>query len=308
MNQKTQSRHPEKVIFKKYDKIESPSIPKTKPCKFLFWNVLKKDLSDTVSNIAQHYDADFILLAELKKEDTKNYQNELIKSGYKLRTIPSAKVKIFDRLTIDPEKSVNIPKDVNLSQKNRITSMIYKINGERILLVGIHLFSKVSMKHESSRKGFAKLTLDVIEYIENMHEIDKTIIMGDFNINPYEETMIDFFGMHATMCKNTALKGIRTIAKETRRYLFNPSWQAYSNVGLDNAPTGTYYFNEPYNTTLPFWNVLDQALIRPKLVQGSLNFEIISSAGHKVPTLLSNGIPDKEKYSDHLPILYTINI
>ena len=69
-----------------------------------------------------------------------------------------------------------------------------------------------------------------------------------------------------------------------------------------------YYYNEKYDTTLPFWNVLDQVLIRPKLVQSSLKFEIISSAGKKVPTLLSEGIPDKENYSDHLPILYTINL
>ncbi|MDA2705025.1 hypothetical protein PDR95_25495 [Bacillus cereus] len=309
MNSKTKkirTRKTEMTITRSKFEVERPV--ETKPCKFLFWNVLKKDLSNVVCDIAEYYDADFILLAELKKDDTKKYEAELNKKGYKLRTLSSAKVKIFDRLDINPGKSIVIPKDVKVKQKDRITSMLYNINGERILLVGIHLFSKATMKNDSNRQGFARLASETIEYIEEVYEIDKTIIMGDFNVNPYEPAMIEFFGMHATMCRNTALKEERVISDVAKRYLFNPSWQAYSNVGSDDTPPGTYYFDEKYDTTLTFWNVLDQVLIRPKLVKNSLNFEIISGAGDKVPTLLSDGIPDKENYSDHLPILYTIKI
>ncbi|WP_413299739.1 hypothetical protein AA0X95_16670 [Bacillus sp. 1P10SD] len=311
MNQKTELKQGEQsTIFPSspYQPQKPETISSLTSYKILFWNVEKKDLSEEIGEIANHHKADFILIGELISKDTKKYKAELEKSGYKLRTTSTAKVKIFDRFSSSPQKTVSIPKDdVHYSQRNRITSMIYNINGHKVLLVGIHLFSKASMKRESSRLNFGGLTLDVIKYIEDQHKIDKTIIIGDFNINPFESGMIDFFGMNATMSKNIALHRERIISKQKKRFLFNPSWEVYSKVGELNKPVGTYYFEDTYDTLVPYWNLLDQVLISPNLVHNSLSFEIVSSAGDKVPTLLNEKfLPDAEQYSDHLPILYKI--
>ncbi|RXJ13402.1 endonuclease/exonuclease/phosphatase family protein [Bacillus albus] len=273
----------------------------------LFWNVKHKDLSSIVESIANHHKADFILLAELSQKHIQKYKDALGKRGYVFRATPSSKVKIFDRLT-------NIQGSLEqvssyYSQDDRLTSIIYNLNGESVLIVGVHLFSIASMKFSESRKGFAQLALKVIEEIEKQHKIDKTIIIGDFNLNPHESGMIDYFGFNATLCKNTAQLEHREIAGEKRRYFFNPSWQAYSNVGIKDAPAGTFYYSETYDTTLLYWNLLDQAIIRPKLVPNSRGFKIITDGGERVPTLLNSELkPDVEKYSDHLPILYSIKI
>lgn len=286
-----------------------PSVPMQAPLtrayNLLFWNVLHKDLSSIVENIANYHKADFILLAELNKNDTKKYQDVLQSHGYFLRATSSSKVKIFDRLT--NSQSTLVKASGNFSQEDRLTSIVYTINGERILLVGIHLFSIAAMSQPRSRRGFASLALKVVEELEINHSIDKTIIIGDFNLNPYEQGMTDFFGLHATMCKNTAQLGERDIAGEKKRYFFNPSWQAYSNVGTTDAPPGTYYYSDRYDTTLPYWNMLDQVIIRPELVPNSMGFKIITHGGAEIPTLLNDELkPDKEAFSDHLPILYTI--
>ena len=57
------------------------------------------------------------------------------------------------------------------------------------------------------------------------------------------------------------------------------------------------------------WNVFDQVLIRPSLVDNfdkeSLKF--VDFDGEK-SLLKNNGTPNKDKYSDHLPLVFTLNL
>jgi hypothetical protein len=287
------------------NKLPAPKVihpKKTRRHNLLFWNVKKKDLSNTVDVIAAQHDADIILLAEVLKKDTDIYKLHLEKKGYMLRTTSSSKIKIFDNIS-------NTNTSTLLSQNKRITCVIYDINGEQILVVGVHLFSKAAMKQEVSRMGFAQEALAVIEEFERKYNIKKTIIIGDFNMNPFEVGMIDFFGLHTTMCSQTAQQGARIISGTKKRYFFNPSWKAYSNVGKKNEPPGTIFYDHRYDTSLPYWNLLDQVIIRPELIIGNLNFKIIHEAEAKGRSLLNSDLkPNESLYSDHLPILYSIKL
>lgn len=273
-----------------------------KETKILFWNVLKKDLSDIVLSIALQNEIDIVLLAELTIDNTASAVDKLKKYGYHHRTTPSSKVKIFDRLQTD-NPSLQLVK--NHSQSNRSSSIVYTINGELILISGIHLYSAASMHTPSSRKSFASLALKVIEEIEQKNDISKSILIGDFNMNPYEEGMIDFFGLHATMCKKTAQRETRKISGEIKKYFFNPSWQAYSNNHKNTGPTGTYFFESDNEPLLIYWNLLDQVLIRPSLVEDSMDFKIITSSS-EFYLLNEKSQPNKDFYSDHLPIVYSL--
>lgn len=278
------------------------SILKKKTYNLLFWNVYKKDLSTTVSELAISHNADIILLAELKKNDVEIYENELIKNKYVLRTSRTSKVKIFDRISNDAVTST-------LKQGNRSTSLVYEINDEKVLISGIHLYSKVSMINDETRKGFANEELKKINEIEDDLSIQKTIIIGDFNMNPYESGMIDFFGLHTTMCRRTALKEDRIIAGVSKRYLFNPSWQAYASVAISGEPPGTIYFDkDAYNSITYYWNLLDQVVISPKLIADSKDFKILTGTPSGDKCLLKDSLPDFEGFSDHLPILYSIDL
>lgn len=298
---------PKKPTYKITTTSRTRSSNVKRPYNLMFWNVLKKDLSSTVREMAVNHDADIILLGELKRDDVDKYVNELKKNNYVLRTKKNSKVKIFDRLTNIQGTLISPPTEK--PQGKRITNLIYEINGEKILIVGLHLYSKAAVKQEETRKGFANEALKIIEEIETGHGIEKTILIGDFNMNPYEQGMTDFFGIHSTMCRNTALKMMKKLGGEKKRHLFNPSWQAYASVGDSVKPAGTlYYDGDPYASRTDYWNLLDQVVISPTLVSNSKEFSIITGINKGQYNLLKDLKPDSDKFSDHLPILYKIEL
>lgn len=276
------------------------TVQQPKVLRILFWNLNKKNLGDNVIDLVNHYKADIVLLAESTTEYTKNLKEKM--SGFQLRVpLSKSKVKIFDNLE---GSSLQF---LDKKQADRSTTVIYEINGEKILIVGVHLFSQAAMKNPDTRLIYAGNELAVIEKLEDFYQTDKTILIGDFNMNPYEKGMVDFFGLHAVMCRNTALGPPRKMPQElTKGFFFNPSWQAYNNVAQQEPPGTLFYDKDPYQGYLNYWNLLDQVIIRPRLISNNQSFEIITSGGPRTPSLLKNNVPDNEQYSDHLPILYTV--
>jgi hypothetical protein len=75
-----------------------------------------------------------------------------------------------------------------------------------------------------------------------------------------------------------------------------------------NGPPGTFY--KPRSTPLSyFWNVFDQVLIRPSLLDAfsDESLHILTTAGD-APLVRTSGRPDKAAASDHLPILFQIRL
>ncbi|MGK7886386.1 MAG: hypothetical protein AB4057_17405, partial [Crocosphaera sp.] len=71
---------------------------------------------------------------------------------------------------------------------------------------------------------------------------------------------------------------------------------------------GTYYLRQSQHKVY-FWNILDQVLIRPELLEHFRveDLEIVDFDGN-VSFLTSQGYPNKRQYSDHLPIKFTLAI
>ena len=77
---------------------------------------------------------------------------------------------------------------------------------------------------------------------------------------------------------------------------------------ISDGPPGTYYYDSGMQVNL-YWNMFDQVLIRPELldvfeVEG---LRILTDAGGK-SLLAGSGKPDVSIGSDHLPILFKLNI
>ena len=76
--------------------------------------------------------------------------------------------------------------------------------------------------------------------------------------------------------------------------------------GDNKVPHGTYY-NVSTGIKTYFWNIFDQVLFRTDMIK---TFEreslkiITEIAGHSL--LNEKGIPNKDMYSDHLPIFFNI--
>lgn len=71
------------------------------------------------------------------------------------------------------------------------------------------------------------------------------------------------------------------------------------------GPAGTYYYHNAQHTEY-FWNMFDQVLIRPELLDSFKNedLEIIDSDGSR-SFLSANGLPIA---SDHLPVFFRLNL
>lgn len=83
-------------------------------------------------------------------------------------------------------------------------------------------------------------------------------------------------------------------------------WGLLGDFGKGNAP-GTMYYN-PSKYFNYYWNMFDQVLIRPELIDAfdcDLLEIIIKTKNHK---FINNNNIVNTKYSDHLPIKFNLKI
>lgn len=141
-----------------------------------------------------------------------------------------------------------------------------------------------------------------LQEIEKEIGSDNSIVVGDFNINPYDPSCIDARYFHGIPVLEEAERKTRVVAGREYPMFYNPMWNL---LGDYTAPYGTYYCNtgETQNT---YWNMFDQVIVKPALkdrfVKDSL--KIIAETSRRF-LLDGKGHPDKD-ISDHLPIIFEI--
>lgn len=170
------------------------------------------------------------------------------------------------------------------------------IKGASLLLAAVHLPSKLRAGDDDQYLAARQLRRSV-EIAERKVGHDRTVVIGDMNMNPYERGMSAADGLHGVMDKRVAQKVSRRVGGEAFKFFYNPMWSRLGDESI--GPSGTYY-RGPDGVHSPFWHTFDQALIRPSLIPaytvGSL--EVITSVG-SAPLLTALKLAP----SDHLPIL-----
>ncbi|MCA9045898.1 MAG: hypothetical protein KDA69_16345 [Planctomycetaceae bacterium] len=162
----------------------------------------------------------------------------------------------------------------------------------------VHLVDPHNFDLRDRNELAARLRPD-IEEVERRAKHNRTILIGDFNLNPYDDGMVSSEGLHAISSLSEAGRGDRQIQHVTRSYFYNPMW---SELGDRPRPLPGTHFNVSGAIT-PHWHLVDQVVFRPELMNLFEDFEleIIDTAGHN--SLLNQlGRPDSEQASDHLPI------
>lgn len=271
---------------------------------FLFWNIRKnKEVFNIIRELVYTEDVDILMLAEYPDcpaEELLNIINSrptLYKYEYHQKQTQSDKVEIFTRFSAD---LISPLKDTKRISAKEITSPL--LNG-KITIVTCHFPSKVNMNNDELSE-FASDAKEFIDEVEKQTGHKRTIICGDFNMNPFDNGIIKTKGLHAIMDRSIAQNRKKaTVRGREYLYLYNPMWGLLGNSEIH----GTMYYNSSDSLNY-YWHIYDQVLIRPDLIDyfNIDSLKIITKA-NKNNLLTSNGLLNK-KYSDHLPIKFNFKI
>ncbi len=265
---------------------------------FLFWNLYKKPLQGIVANLARRHEIDVLMLAEcsIAPDTLLNALNRSDAPEYHHVSSPGCtRIELFTRFPYE-----FIP---TIHDESRLTIRHLQLPDlTDILLAVTHLSSKLHQR-DSSQSYECLTTTGYIRAMEQEIGHSRTILVGDLNMNPFEDGMVAAMGLNGVMCRNIAARGTRTIQSVEYPFFYNPMWSLFGDASP--GPPGTYYSAVSEQVGY-FWNMFDQVLIRPELLEHFNNedLKILASAGD-TPLLSRRGLPNK---SDHLPILFKLNL
>lgn len=260
--------------------------------RILFWNTHKNEsINGTICELVIENNVSIVVLAEYTAD-----VNELINMLY------SQNIKMSQFTCIGCDRIKIIGNISNVEPGLQTThSSIQIINNEYILCC-VHLNSQIYSGNQENREILIERIVNDIQSIENELCTNNTIVVGDFNINPYDLSCIDARYFHGIPIYEDAKREKRTVAGKEFSMFYNPMWNF---LGDAKQPYGTYYHagSDVVNT---YWNIYDQVIIRPSLREKFVDESLKIITETETKYLLDNkGHPDKN-ISDHLPIIFEI--
>ncbi|MBR5222278.1 MAG: endonuclease/exonuclease/phosphatase [Clostridia bacterium] len=260
--------------------------------KILFWNTHKNEkINYILSELIIENNVSIVVLAEYTApmDELLTYMQGQGKTMFPYISVGCDRIKVIG--SID---------NIKPGYQSKYTT-IQIINND-IILCGIHLPSKIYGGSEKKRDIIIRELIYNIQNTEDDIGTDRTIIVGDFNVNPYESSVIDATLFHGIPICCEANRKTRMIEDKEFRMFYNPMWNF---LGDFSEPYGTYYYVSNDTDNL-YWNIYDQVLLRPSLrksfVEKSLTIVTHTSSQY---FLDKNKHPNK-KISDHLPIIFEI--
>lgn len=250
-----------------------------------FWNTYKnKDINAILSKMIIKKEIDVMVLAE--------YEDSVID----LIQILGGNGQVFKKFDIFVCKKIVLlyKDDIKINYKNdsdSYYSVIMSRNGLKFELFMVHFPSKKYSDDNTQNIVARRLKYDI-------NQEEKTLIIGDFNCNPFELPIMDMLGLSAFPSKKMKT---RTVQGMKTNCLYNPMWRFFDD--FENIP-GTYYYNSNKSINY-YWNIFDQVLMSNELITNfdSDSLEIVKTIGEI--NLIKNEKIDKQ-ISDHLPIFLTL--
>ena len=267
---------------------------------FLFWNVNNKPIASLVAELISQYEIDVATLAEYRRYvDAATLLKYLNQDGieyYSASTSP--------RLVTFIKFKSQYVEVMNEDDYLLIHRLILPRRAD-ILFGAVHLPSN-RYQSDFDQSDIATRYPRMIEGAEQSVGHSRTILVGDFNMNPFERGMAGSETFHSVMDRRTADEQSRTVLRRERKYFYNPMWGKMGD--LSEGPPGTYYYRGSAPLTY-FWNTFDQVLIRPSLAGQFISDKLRVVTEVNGQSLLNeNGRPDSVVGSDHLPIMFSLDI
>jgi hypothetical protein len=266
---------------------------------FLFWNTGRRPITELIAKAVHLFQVNVLILAECSI------------SGSELLTALNRDSPDY-QLTFTANESIKVLTKFHAAflrpttESKRYSVRRLRLPGQQeVLLVLAHLPSGLFFSPESRSAECVELARLVVEE-ERKAGHDRTLLVGDLNVNPFEAGAIGANGLHAVMTRKLAARVSRTVQKRTYPIFYNPMWRFFGEKA--NKPSGTYYYERAEHVVY-FWNIFDQILVRPSLVDGFRDdqLQILDAIGD-MSLIHPDGRPNRSVGSDHLPVLFTLDI
>jgi exonuclease III len=284
--------------------------------RILTWNTGKNstDLKKkAITDVILETKADILVFQEC----TGAYLTQIVPNTFYEIPYPS-RSGIDKRVRIFLDKTKYQHKEIQPFSNNKLILVRVqdKIKKKDFNLVGIHLYSK---KNNTEREQMWKNKpfFQHIEDFENgLPNCKDTIVVGDFNYNPYEKDHFDPNIINSL----GSLKMLNFISSSTsfdrnKNSWYNPMWNLlgdYDSINKKRRINGTYY-RYSNNENHPFWNMFDGFLIRLTLAP-KINYNdfFIITKTKNINFIKPRVINEMESFideriSDHLPVFMELN-
>lgn len=260
--------------------------------RIVYWNVNRTDLSSLVCSIASATNADLIVLNENSVPSfitLEKLQQEVSPEFFVPRASTEKRFQCFCRHP-----------DLDMTEVHsgfRISVRSLRISGTFSLLALVHGVDIQNYDTEE-RQSFAQSIATELEFVKQNWKSNRIILMGDFNMNPFDRGMNLAAGLNAMMTKACAVAGTRRHLDKDYDLYYNPMWSYLGD--LSEGPAGTIYDTSrrgPYG-----WSMLDQAILSHSVLSLFEGVKILTTAGAN-SLLDGKGRPDSVNASNHLPVM-----
>lgn len=263
--------------------------------RMTFWNTKNNVSDETLATLVETTATDVLVLAEYRADKLNflRYAQTRGLSLYAVKDERCPRITVFTKFIPETFRPIYA--------RDRYVIHEFKIRGHLPILMGfVHFLSKM-YANEEDQSYEAEILRDDIERSEQRVKHKNTVIVGDFNMNPFETGMVSAKALHAHACLITAQLP-RTRQGETHHYFYNPSWNL---LGDRETPPGTLFYRSS-NLKSYDWNLLDQVILRPELGDyfDKDSLAVLTDIGSA--TLLTKQGRPSAKFSDHLPITFTL--
>jgi len=266
----------------------------------LFWNIANNPACLAhLPCLVQASDIDVFILAECPENVNLEALNALGKGNYLLEQNANAKVQAVTRL--NPQFFIH--RYTSLGKEMAVWSMMPANSEQEILIAGVHLTSKFGGTTETDQALIASEIIGELNEVEDLQGHRNTIMIGDFNMQPYDPGMTSPIGIHGLMTQRLAVRPDRVHRRKLRRSFYNPMWGLFGD--RTSGPPGSHYWHSSALSNT-HWGILDQVLLRPILTEYLKDVMILETDGRHV-LLDSNDAPSAKHLSDHLPLLTVLS-
>ncbi|VTT97485.1 Endonuclease/exonuclease/phosphatase OS=Halanaerobium hydrogeniformans GN=Halsa_2322 PE=4 SV=1: Exo_endo_phos [Gemmataceae bacterium] len=272
---------------------------------FLFWNLKTKNAA-VLSSLVRHHKVDVLVLAECP-----------LLPGTILRAInkptvdyffaPSDchKLQIFTRFSDQFVLPVRRG-SVALKGDDYTFRRLALPGKDELLLCAVHFPSKLRL-NPIDQVAFTTRFAHALSDAEEVATHKRTVLVGDLNLNPYDDAVVMTTGLHAVPTRHIARKETRRVKFASNLYFYNPMWAHFGERKQGHA--GSYFYATP-KARADYWNLYDQVLVRPALLPFFRDDDVMvlwQDGGTGGSLLKAEGRPN-EDISDHLPLLFRLHV